>query len=83
MSLMPLILSSQVAVAGFGDFPMADMLTPSITVVEQDPVTLGTLAAERVIARLEHPRRRYRRRTVLPVGLVERQSCLTRPGRPG
>jgi LacI family transcriptional regulator len=76
MSLVPLILSSDLAVAGFGDFPMADMLAPSVTVVDQDPAALGTLAAQRILERLAHPGRRLRRRTVLPVRLVERESCL-------
>jgi LacI family transcriptional regulator len=83
MSLVPLILESGVAVAGFGDFPMADMLSPSLTVMDQDPVALGTLATQRILARLAHPRRRYRRRTVLSVVLVERQSCFRSPAASG
>jgi LacI family transcriptional regulator len=75
MSLVPLIRMGGLPVAGFGDFPMADMLTPAITVVDQDPAALGTLAAQRVLDRAVHPKRRYRRRTVLPVRLVERESC--------
>lgn len=59
----------------FGDFPLADMLTPALTVVDQDPLRLGQLAAQRVSDRLAHPQRRYQRRTVLPVTLVERESC--------
>ena len=54
---------------------MADQLIPSLTVIDQDPVQLGTLAAQRVLDRLAHPHRRYRRHTVLPVELVERDSC--------
>ncbi|GAA4344928.1 LacI family DNA-binding transcriptional regulator [Angustibacter luteus] len=81
MSLVPLIRTGGLTVAGFGDFPMADMLTPAITVVDQDPAALGTLAAQRVLDRLAHPQRRYRRRTVLPVRLVERESCRSRAPR--
>jgi LacI family transcriptional regulator len=54
---------------------MGDMLVPALTVIDQDPAALGTLAAQRVLDRLNHPQRRYRRRTVLPVSLVERESC--------
>ncbi|MBO3085751.1 LacI family DNA-binding transcriptional regulator [Cellulomonas fengjieae] len=76
MSLVPVLRSDRrLALAGFGDFPMADMLEPSVTVIDQNPVALGTLAAQRILDRLAHPRRRYRRHTVLPVELVERASC--------
>ncbi|GEK19595.1 LacI family DNA-binding transcriptional regulator [Cellulomonas xylanilytica] len=77
MSLVPVLRAHrQLAVAGFGDFPMADMLEPSVTVIDQDPTALGTLAAQRILDRMAHPQRRYRRHTVLPVQLVERASCL-------
>lgn len=75
MNLVPLLQHSGLAIATFGDFPLADMLAPSWTVVDQDPLLLGTLAARRIIDRLAKPHRRYRRRTVLPVALVERESC--------
>jgi len=75
MSLVPMLQGLGLAVTAFGDFPLADTLSPALTVIDQDPVTLGTLAAQRILDRLERPRRRYRRRTVLPVELVERRSC--------
>jgi LacI family transcriptional regulator len=75
MALVPALREHGLAIVGFGDFPMADMLDPAMTVVDQDPYALGTLAAQRVFDRLGHPGRRYRRRTVLPVTLVERASC--------
>lgn len=75
MSLAPLLRDSGLATTAFGDFPLADLLTPALTVIDQDPLRLGTLAAQRIIDRLEKPKRRYRRRTVLPVELVERESC--------
>lgn len=75
MALVPALRGRAIATVGFGDFPMADMLDPPVTVIDQDPATLGTLAAQRIFDRLAHPRRRFRRRTVLPVTLVERSSC--------
>ncbi|MGY1705984.1 LacI family DNA-binding transcriptional regulator [Geodermatophilus sp. SYSU D00697] len=75
MTLVPALAGSTWAVVGFGDFPMAHMLTPALTVVDQDPVALGRRAAERVVARLAAPERRFRRHTVTPVRLVERRSC--------
>ncbi len=79
MALVPALRDHELAVVGFGDFPMADMLDPAMTVIDQDPYALGTLAAQRVFDRLAHPGRRYRRRTVLPVALVERASCRCAP----
>jgi len=74
MALVPAIKGRNLAFVSFGDFPMADMLTPALTVIDQDPETIGTLAAERVFDRIAKRRRRYRRRTVVPVSLVERES---------
>lgn len=64
------------ALVGFGDFPMAAALRPATTVIDQDPSNLGRLAMNRILDRIANPGRKYRRRTVLPVNLVERASCL-------
>jgi len=69
---------SDVAMVSFGDFPMAQFLDPAITVMDQDPDSVGHAAAERLFARIAQPDRRMKRRTVLPVSLVERQSCQLR-----
>lgn len=74
MALIPALKADDLAMISFGDFPMADMLTPAVTVIDQDPASLGILAAERIFDRIEHRHKRYRRRTVIPVTLVERQS---------
>jgi LacI family transcriptional regulator, galactose operon repressor len=76
ISLVPFVRASGLAMATFGDFPLADMLKPAWTFIDQDPHRLGTLAAQRVLDRLDRPKGRFRRRTVLPVPLVERESCL-------
>ena len=65
---------TEVALVSFGDFPMASALRPSVTVLDQDPARLGRAAAERIFARLASPNRRYRRRTIFDVVLVERES---------
>lgn len=44
---------TDVAVVGFGDFPLADALSPAVTVVDQDPARMGRLCAERIFARLD------------------------------
>lgn len=63
---------SDVALVGYGDFPLATALQPAITVIDQDPDTLGRFAATRLFQRLDNPSRRMRRRTVLPVTLIPR-----------
>ena len=75
------IRRNDVALISFGDFPMADTLTPSISVIDQDPGRLGQFAAERLFQRVDTPNKRLRRRTVLPVTLVPRESCELGPGR--
>lgn len=43
----------EVAVVGFDDFLLADLLDPPVTVVAQDPEAIGTWAAEQVFRRSE------------------------------
>lgn len=75
IALAPLWHDLGMAVVSFGDFPMSDVLVPSVTVLDQDPARLGELALARLLDRIAHPTRRYRRREVLPATLVERDSC--------
>jgi LacI family transcriptional regulator len=70
---------TDVALVGFGDFPMAAALSPAVTVVDQDPARLGHLAVERLLERIEDPLAEPRRRTVLPVRLIPRGSGELRP----
>lgn len=42
----------RVALVGFDDLMLADMLDPGITVIAQDPAAIGRIAAERLFARL-------------------------------
>lgn len=64
------------ALVSFGDFPMAASLRPSVTVIDQNPAAVGRFAAERLFRRIDEPTKRLRRRTVLPVGLIERASSV-------
>jgi LacI family transcriptional regulator len=70
---------TDIALISYGDFPMADVLQPSVSVIDQDPRRVGRVAAERVLARLATPAKRFRRKNVLPVRLIERQSCQSVP----
>lgn len=74
MPLTAALRGHQLAVIGFGDFPMADLLTPSLTIIDQNPARMGRLAAERIYDRIASPSTNFTLRTVLDVTLVERES---------
>lgn len=63
----------QVAMVGFDDVELLDLLDPGVTVVAQDPHRLGELAAERLLARMA--RQPLELETlVVPTRLVQRGS---------
>jgi LacI family transcriptional regulator len=51
--LRSLGLEREVALVGFDDLPLGDLLQPGITVIAQDPIQIGRLSAERVFARID------------------------------
>jgi LacI family transcriptional regulator len=70
----------QIAIAGFDDFEMADVLQPSLTVVQQPVYQLGEVAANLLFERIsgsEIPK--AARRVVLPLEFVVRSSCGCQP----
>lgn len=46
-------LQHRVALVGFDDFTLADMIEPAITVISQNPGRIGALAAAKIFARLD------------------------------
>ena len=52
-ALQALRLHDHVAIVGFDDFPLADLLQPRVTVVAQDPAGIGRTAASLVFRRLD------------------------------
>ena len=74
-ALRALDLSYQVALVGFDDFPLADLMTPSLTVVRQDVRDIGRRAAELLFARIDGdtspPRRVLITPTLIPRGSGE------------
>lgn len=46
-------LQRDIALVGFDDIPLGDMLEPGVTVMAQDPYEMGRLAAELAFARLD------------------------------
>lgn len=72
-ALRRLGLEHVVALAGFDDFMLADLLSPGVTVVAQDPVTIGRIAAGLLFARIDGEQRPPEVRLV-PTTLVRRGS---------
>ncbi len=62
-----------VAMVGFDDFPLADMLDPGVTVVAQDVERIGRVAAEILFARLDGDVSPVRE-IVVDTGLIRRGS---------
>jgi LacI family transcriptional regulator len=52
-ALRRLHLHRSVALVGFDDFPLADLLEPAVTVVAQDTITMGRTAARALVERIE------------------------------
>src|SRR5919198_830646 len=72
-TLQQLGLQQRVALLGFDDFPLADLLSPAVSVVAQDPTNLGQAAAELLFARVDGDRGPPRR-VMVPTRLVPRGS---------
>jgi LacI family transcriptional regulator len=62
-----------VALVGFDDFLLADLLSPGVTVVAQDPAAIGRIAARLLFARIGGDRRAVQSRLV-PTALIRRGS---------
>lgn len=52
-ALRHLGLHHEIAIVGFDDVPLGDLLEPGVTVIAQNPYEMGRVAAERVFARLD------------------------------
>jgi LacI family transcriptional regulator len=72
-ALRQLNLADTVALVAFDDFPMADLVTPAITVVQQDITEVGRVAAELLFAQLDGEGGPPQK-VVLPTTLVPRGS---------
>ena len=64
----------RLAVVGFGDFPLADVMSPPVTVLSYDAVAIGRTAGELLIGRLAGEQAPPRTVQV-PVQLIERGSA--------
>jgi LacI family transcriptional regulator len=70
---------TETAFVSFGDFALADVLSPAVTVLEHSPGLLGRLAAERLFIRLDGEDSDPVS-TVIPLHLVARGSGELPPG---
>jgi LacI family transcriptional regulator, galactose operon repressor len=55
MALQHMGAERTVAHVGFDDIPLAELLNPGITVIAQDPLALGELAAQMLLHRIRDP----------------------------
>ena len=76
--LRRLDLHHSVALVGFDDILLADLLEPGITVIAQDPATMGRTAAEILFRRLDGDRSPSVHE-VIPTQLISRGSGEIRP----
>lgn len=76
LSALNVEIPARVAVAGFDDLDVADVLQPALTVVRQPVYQIGEAAANLLFQRiLRHEFPATGRRIVLPLELVVRGSC--------
>ncbi len=69
---------NRVAVVGFDDLPLAELLDPALTAVAQNPAAIGRAAAELLFARLDGDAGPPRH-TIVPTRLLVRGSGELRP----
>jgi LacI family transcriptional regulator len=74
-------LGEDVAFLSFDDFDLADMLTPSLTVVRQPTEAFGAEAATLLFERMRGDIGDERRSVILPTELILRETCGCRPVR--
>lgn len=64
----------RIALIGFDDFPLADLLEPAVSVIAQDPAAIGVAAARLLLERLDGGDRRPARHEIVPVHYLPRGS---------
>jgi LacI family transcriptional regulator, galactose operon repressor len=73
-------LERSVALIGFDDFELADILQPSVAVVAQDPAAMGKLSTELLLSRIGSGPGFEPTRHILPTRLIVRESAEIAPG---
>jgi LacI family transcriptional regulator len=80
-ALRELGLSHDVALVGFDDFPLADLMTPSLTVMRQNVREIGRRAAELLFSRIEGDTSPPRRILSVPTLVVRGSGEILPPDR--
>ncbi|KMJ47822.1 LacI family DNA-binding transcriptional regulator [Rhodococcoides fascians] len=73
VSVLHEIGRTDVAMVSFGNFSLADAVSPSVTCIDQDPYRIGTLAFDRLVQRFDDPYLEPEQQ-IAPTTLVERLS---------
>lgn len=69
-----LSVPGDVSITGFDDLELASYTIPRLTTIYQEKTSLGQLAFERILSRINHPSLPPER-TILPTRLIVRESC--------
>ncbi|HEX4671164.1 MAG TPA: LacI family DNA-binding transcriptional regulator [Solirubrobacteraceae bacterium] len=80
-ALRDLDLHERIALVGFDDFLLADMLQPAVTVIAQEPATIGAKACEVLFQRMDGDTSPTQTHTI-PTRLIARGSGEIPPTRP-
>jgi LacI family transcriptional regulator len=75
MSQLGMRLGMDIPFLAFDDFDLADMMTPSLSVVRQPSETFGDEAARLLFERIRGTAGEEQRSIILPTELILRQSC--------
>jgi LacI family transcriptional regulator len=62
-------------VMGFDDFPTADLLIPSVSVIRTPIIEMATLAINMLFGKIEHGELKSEGSVSLPIDLIVRKSC--------
>lgn len=81
VSVLHQIDRTDVALVSFGNFSLADAVSPSVTCIDQDPYRIGNLAFDRLVKRFDDPYLEPEE-LLAPTSLVERHSHLITPPSP-
>ncbi len=67
-------IPEDISFAGYDGIPLTQALAPRLTTIHQNSITMGKVAADRLIDLVEHPNTASRKPTIFPVELIEGQT---------
>lgn len=72
---MNISIPDKMSVCAFGEFKYHPILNPDMTVVNQKPVEIGTIAAEILINKIQNPNNWKPQKIILDADIIMRSSC--------